>query len=141
VNSGGKVHWFHMGSWGMFVGYTSSQAAFNRALKRLKIKEQPMMVSATAGGTTHFFNNPNGELCALIALKEPNKVKPVTLAGIVVHEVAHVVRHLWRHIDEREPGDEAEAYLFQYLVIMVHEAIIADNKSLTLETGRRIKPT
>lgn len=128
---GGIVHWIHMGSWGMYVGYTSSPEAFERAVKRLKVKPVPSFLSGDhAGATTHFFDNPNKWDCALICidLTKPAAKDPIEIAGIVVHEVSHVILHLWKMIGEREPGHEAQAYLFQYLVMRILIAMKSDRE-------------
>lgn len=120
-----------MGSWGMYVGYTSSPEAYAREIKRLKVNNaEPFLSGEHAGATSHFFDSPVGEDCALICvdLAKPAARDPIEVVGIVVHEVSHVVLHLWQQIGEREPGHEAQAYLFQYLVMRILIAMKSDRE-------------
>jgi hypothetical protein len=112
-----------MGPWHIYVGYTSSEAAYYRTMKRMKI-DDPNKFTIANGGTTHTFTNPKGNLCSLICIdlsSEDNS--QAAIAGIVAHEATHVAQELWKWIGEKEPGWEAEAYLIQYIVIEIMAAI------------------
>ena len=52
----------------------------------------------------------NNQYCLLMLFE---KEVPITT---VVHEISHVVYRLWEHIGEKEMGNEANAYLHEWIM-------------------------
>ncbi len=124
------VHWPHMGPWGFYVGFTTSRKAFKREVKRLCKDYDFPFVGKGAGGTTHSLYNPKGELCCIITIDISSKPSAASLAGMIAHEAMHVVQRLWELVGETRPGQEAEAYLIQYIVVQALGAMERDKKGL-----------
>ncbi|WP_088183957.1 hypothetical protein [Sphingobium sp. Z007] len=123
------ITYYGMGAWPIYVGFTTSEKAFKKEMKRLNVSPPPNFLgSATANATTHMLEKGDALTC-VITMQKPGKERPVEqLAGLLAHEAVHVAQALWRSIGERDPGDEAEAYLVQ----MITQCCMQD----ALGTGR-----
>ncbi len=97
----------------MYVGFTTSEAAFKKELKRLKSEDTDFMASDHANATTHFLTSDGGNYCAIICLGPIKERTLAQVAALLAHEATHVAQRLWRHIGEHEVGDETEAYFIQ----------------------------
>lgn len=51
------------------------------------------------------------EIGILITIKSRNNLS----IGLIAHEATHVSDKLWNHIGERNPGNEANAYLVEWI--------------------------
>jgi hypothetical protein len=110
------IEYLPLGPYPGYVGFTTSPRAFQRELRRLKIRESVSFVNAGAGATTHFLER-DGQTTTIIAIPPPSKDRPFEqYAGLVAHEAMHAVQEIWRGMGEKEPGDECEAYLLQMIV-------------------------
>lgn len=113
------LHYFNLGPWPFYVGFTTSEAAFAAEMKRLKIgQEVAYLGRERANATTHFFNGTD-MVCAIIAAPAFNarKHSREQYAALVAHETAHVVQEMRNELNNGEHlGNEAEAYLAQQIV-------------------------
>lgn len=109
-----RIRYFNMGAWPVYVGFTASADAFAKEMKRLSVKEPDRFVNDRANATTHFLEN-DGTLTCIITLGATKGRSKEQIAAIVAHEAVHVAQELWRHLGERNPGDEQEAYLVQQI--------------------------
>ena len=92
------------------VVLVKDQKDFNKELKKLGLPSRPALTN-DAGGMTHSFGTGRQLLCIICI--DPARGE---LVELVSHEVAHVVLEIWRHLQERDIGHEANAYLTGYLV-------------------------
>lgn len=99
---------------GPYLQLCLSEAEYESALKRLKIKADPAGWLSTAGcdATTHTMTNKDGGLACLVCLKPTNR-QGVQVAALLVHEAVHVWQAYAAHIGETAPGAEQEAYAIQ----------------------------
>jgi hypothetical protein len=110
------ITYFHMGQWPVYVGFTTSQKAFRKEMKRLGVKDNPFLARANADATTHFLTQ-GGETTCIIAMAKRGARSHSQYAALVAHEALHVVQDMHRSLNKGEPfGDEADAYLLQSIV-------------------------
>ena len=110
-----RVEYFDAGQWPIHIGFTASEKAFKRELKRLQCEDTNFLNSDHASATTHFLDGSEGSFCAIICLGSCDNYDMSQVAALLAHEATHVAQRLWRRIGEHEPGDEAEAYLVQFI--------------------------
>jgi hypothetical protein len=128
------VHYLNLGPWPGYVGFTINKDAFEREMKRLKVKEPVDWISKNgSNAATHFFNN-HGSNLAIICI-EPfrrHSVSKEQYAAMLAHEATHVVQQM--RTDLGDLGSEAEAYLVQQ--------IVQESLQIAWKTGRvtRRKP-
>lgn len=131
MNGEPNVEYFHMGQWPLYIGFTMSQKAFKKEMKRLNVdKPAKFLASDNANATTHYLKS-DGVLTCIITMHDP-KSRPVEqVASMIAHEAVHVAQELWEQIGEDNPGREAEAYLVQYITQCCLQ--------VALDTGRERK--
>jgi len=111
-----RIRYFNMGAWPIYVGFTASEKAFNKEMKRLSVKEPGRFIATThANATTHYFEN-EGTLTCIITMGSIEGRSNEQVASLIAHEAVHVAQELWRHVGEKTPGHEQEAYLVQQIV-------------------------
>lgn len=104
-----------MGPWPVYVGFTTNPKTFKREMKRLGVKNNPMIKNDHSDATTHYLTNKEGKLCCIIALRKPKKRhSKEQIAAIIAHEATHVVQQMQENLGSL--GIEAEAYIIQYIV-------------------------
>lgn len=108
------ITYFNMGSWPIYVGFTTSPKAFAKEMKRLKCGDVAFLSTTHADATTHFLVKDGSSTC-IITMRKAKDKSFEQRAGLIAHEAMHVVQELWSNIGEREPGKEAEAYLIQMI--------------------------
>ena len=96
---------------GPYLTLVLSADEFKQALKPLNLSVVPEWMGSSANATTHFLDNANGELCAVVCLGSEWKNRgSIEVAGLLVHEAVHIWQWYCKDIGEREPGTEQEAY-------------------------------
>lgn len=114
------MHYLNMGPWPVYLGFTTSKRDYNKEMKRLGVKNpRPFIGENCEGGTTTFVHK--GATVIIITMKKPSKrgLPWECKAGVLAHEALHAVQYIREkvHGSLTEPlGDEAEAYLVQYIV-------------------------
>lgn len=124
------VEWIHMGQWPCFVGFTDSEKAFKDELKRLGICDLPFLGSDHAHATTTPLVSKHGKTCYIITM---NKYTPSigrnTYLALLAHEITHVIQYMQDdYAQGKRLGVEAEAYLMQYLMILISDIVFAPKK-------------
>lgn len=96
----------------LHLGLFTSQAAFDRALKKLDIKERVPYVSDGAAGTTHRFEQEGGPPVFLVGLSAEYiaEADGIEIAGLLTHESVHCYQGLVDWMGEEQPGVEHQAY-------------------------------
>lgn len=110
-----KVSYLDMGQWPVYVGFTTSESAFKKELKRLGAGNTEFVKDDFADASTHFLHSDKGNHAAIIALKEKNDWVLDQVAALVAHEATHVAQWVFDCIGEDKAGKETEAYLIQYV--------------------------
>ena len=117
-----SVEWIHMGQWPCFVGFTTSNKAFQKELRRLDIKEDvPFVGTTSAHATTHTFHH-EAKICYIVTIEpfDKRRVSKVAYAALIAHEVMHIIQNMQEDYARGESlGRESDAYLMQYLVMMM----------------------
>lgn len=106
-------------------------------MRRLGVKNEPW---PEAAASTHTFDS-KGKACIIVAMRpEAEKGSSrVQLAGLIAHEAVHVWQFVKRHIGEREPGWEMEAYSIQAIFQNLYRAWF-DVRGYMLPADERSKP-
>jgi hypothetical protein len=128
-----RVRYVDLGIWPYFVGFTLSEAAFQREMRRLKIDRAIEWV--TAGGsnaTTHHFSREGNNLSILCFQPPRRRFSKEQFAAMVAHEALHAVQEMRDCLGDL--GREAEAYTLQ--------TIVQDVLQVAWSTGRlrRLSP-
>lgn len=111
-----RVHWFNMGPWPYFVGFTTDGDAFAREMRRLKVPADPSHINKGANATTHHLTKDCGNSIAIICLEPPRpSISRECYASMLAHEATHVVQEMRDQLGEL--GREAEAYIVQRIVL------------------------
>lgn len=99
---------------GPYLTLVLTQEELNRELRRLKVFEQPSLVSNDhSHATVHYLTNPDGKFCCLVGMKGWEGRPGIEIAGLLVHESVHIWQVYAEHIGEHKPGSEQEAYAIQ----------------------------
>lgn len=111
-----RVRYLNLGPWPYFVGFTTEPDAFDREMRRLKIKDPSAFTkNAWSNAATHFFTSDGNPATAIICIQKPTrKQSKEQYAALVAHEATHVVQDMRDRLGEL--GREAEAYLVQQIV-------------------------
>lgn len=125
------INYCHMGPWPVYVGFTNSPKAFQRELKRIKVREKVAFhTSNRANATVHIFDGA-GTTTFIVTMDKAKKTSVEQIASLIAHEAVHIVQEMWSVLGERTPGHEAEAYLVQHITQFCLQ--------LALKTGRTRK--
>lgn len=112
-----RVHYFSMGPWPVFVGFTTSEDAYYRETRRLKVAEPTSFIKNTHScATVHFFVSEGGT-STMIICAQPFRAKRSSreqYAALLAHEAVHVIQDMREQLGDL--GCEAEAYLVQQIV-------------------------
>lgn len=111
-----RVHYLNLGPFPGFVGFTTSNSAYQREMKRLKVKDAGQYLkNENSNATTHFLRGSNGDRTVIVCVQPPSKRQSKEqYAALVAHEATHVVQDMREGLGEL--GHEAEAYLVQQIV-------------------------
>lgn len=109
------VKYFDMAMWPCYVGFTSSEVAFGREVKRLGNPGHEFLTGSGAGATAHSFSHSELGLTVIIALNKSRKVTAIQRAAVIAHEAVHAAQFIFEWFGEENPGKETEAYLVQYV--------------------------
>lgn len=111
------VRYFHMGQWPCYVGFTTSEEAFDAEMKRLNITPPPAWIATPhSAATAHYFTNRD-MLTIIVCIRRERRRSREQVAALLAHESLHVVQQMeqWFYPSGRF-DDESAAYLLQYLV-------------------------
>lgn len=111
-----KIRWLdrRIACPGPYLTLVLNQEEFNAALRHCKIPiGQPYLSSARADATSHHLTNGSKALVTIVALGDMTGRSSVEIAGLLVHEAAHIWQEYCESIGETRPGREQEAYAIQ----------------------------
>ena len=110
-----RVHYINLGPFPGFVGFTTSSDAFQREMRRLRVKDAGSYIAQGANGATHYLRGPSGDRTTIVCVEPPSKRRSKEqYAALLAHEATHVVQDMRQNLGNL--GDEAEAYLVQQIV-------------------------
>jgi hypothetical protein len=113
-----KMHWLDTGQWPCYIGFTTSEQAYNRCMKRMSVSDpSPWIAHARAGATMHTLTNDTS-LTLIICISPPSrKHSKEQYAALIAHEALHVVQQMEReYYPSGRFDDESAAYLLQHIV-------------------------
>lgn len=118
-----KVKWLDGGFLPIYFCFCPSEKAWDREMKRLKIKDEPY--PTTNGRCTTFFNL-EGDVhdCIFVTIDSgiAKKFSRVQIEGVIIHEAVHVYQEALKSMGEEKPGIEMEAYSIQGIAMQLLNA-------------------
>lgn len=97
-------------------GLCLDKGSFSSEMRRLKIKGPPPWISnAHSHATTHYFDDNDGSLIAIVCMDPGKDWTAVGTAGMLVHEAVHVWQTMADRMGETNPSREFEAYSIQQI--------------------------
>ena len=124
-----RVHYLNLGPWPCHVGFTTSDDAFQREMKRLRVKDAGYYLGPNANASTHYLRSASGERVTIVCAPPKKGRSKEQYAALVAHEAAHVVQDMREGLGDL--GREAEAYLVQH--------IVQEGLQIAWSTGRKRK--
>lgn len=109
-----RIHYLNTGPWPWYIGFTTDEAAFQREMKRLKVKDAGPGVKSGSNAATHHFVNGSTNMAIIVMHPPTRKASKEQYASLLAHEAVHVVQEMREKLGEL--GLEAEAYLVQHIV-------------------------
>lgn len=98
---------------GPYLTLVRSEADYLKAMKHCKASPIDGWIKTPhADATCHNLNHPDGNRCAIVAIRVTRQT-PVEIAGLLVHEAVHIVQDYFACIGEHTPGNEQQAYAVQ----------------------------
>jgi hypothetical protein len=131
-------HWKDYGVYPMHFAVVDSLEDFRLVLDSLGVPHEDAEITKGFATTYEFINDKTNRLAVIVLLSNRLSWNPYSMAGVAAHEALHCVQALWRHIGEKNPGDEAEAYLLQNIVDEIM-TVIKDNHPYKKKPARKIK--
>lgn len=113
---------------GPYLTLCLSEEEFHAAMQHVHADDQLARWVQGGHARTHFADADNFGLVCVVCLSDFEGRDPIEVAGLLVHEAAHVWQRYARSIGENDPGDEQEAY-----------AVQAISQELLAEFARRMK--
>lgn len=97
-----------------YITLCITEAEYHRACRHFALPKEQWgpWVNAGSSATTHLLQRGH-DIASVVCLGPHEDVEPIMLAGLLVHEAVHIVEQLFRHMDEKTPGEETRAYLTQ----------------------------
>lgn len=97
-----------------FIGLCVSERQFHHELQKLKIEPSDWPhFTANGHAATHFLENHKLGRIAIVCIKPRRDKSLEQHYALLVHEGTHIWQNERRYINEKEPGDEIEAYAIQ----------------------------
>lgn len=112
-----KTHWLAMGPIQMYVGYSPSEAAYLRAMKRMGVVNPPVFVPEGKGACVHHLVNDRGVATSIVCFDKENHkgVAKNALIALLAQEAVHVMQECREVMGGDYHGREFEAYTTQWV--------------------------
>lgn len=110
----------------------TSEAQYNKVMKRLKTKNPPRWTNQGAPATTHTLENSDSKICCVVCIDVPSNISKGQVYGLLVHEAVHVWQQYCESIGESRPSSEFEAYTIQAIaqaLMFSYDAPTLDEKA------------
>lgn len=114
------------------VGYVPSAEAWAKVMRHLNCDDPYPTAPAMV---TSFEYTKLGALTILVTFSDGVfKLSTPGVAGIVAHEVSHVVDYILEFAGEDTPGSETKAYMQQHYVLELMHAVLTENQKRETST-------
>lgn len=110
-----RIHYLNTGPWPWYIGFTTEEAAFQREMKRLRVKDPGPGVKSGSNAATHHLVNGSTNMAIIVMCPPSRRASKEQYASLLAHEAVHVVQEMREKLGEL--GSEAEAYLVQQIVM------------------------
>ena len=111
-----KIKWLdrRISAPGPYLCLCLSEVEFCAAMKHchLGTVSHPWLTSPQANSTVHLAHSDHGQV-AIVCMRDTRDLKPVEIAGLLVHEAVHIWQEWCAYYGESDPGREQEAYAIQ----------------------------
>jgi hypothetical protein len=116
-----------------------SNVEFQKILKDHDIPFKADALEVGIGETHYISDGRNGIIVLAFDLEECDQ-DPATLAGIIAHEATHCACRVFEHIGEEvdEIGEESRAYLTEYIVAQLTQAVIIEKAKNARKASRTV---
>lgn len=107
------------------IGICRSESRFKHELARLHVPREswPEWLADDALACVHeFVKVDQGERCIIVCIGDLRGVTPLRAMGVLVHESVHIWQRVLTYIEERNPGNEIEAYSIESLVMYLFKS-------------------
>lgn len=110
-----------------YLGLCTSEKAFKKELKRLKVTEKVSYLKADDAGRLYTFErSTHTNLLCLVCINPKKGRSKEEIYGLLVHEAVHVWQAIKENIEETSPSPEFEAYSIQSISQVLMEAYRKD---------------
>lgn len=97
-----------------------TEEQFKQKLKELKVPKNgwpAFMLTWHSHATVHFFENREDcSVAAVVCIRDMDKHSYAEVASLICHEAVHIWQEIRKHIGEKAPSDEFEAYSIQSIL-------------------------
>jgi len=121
-----RMHYFDMAMFPMYFGFTASEKAFQREMRRLGVKPLPRWINEGANATTHILDRKGASALCIVCIDLRGRRSKASVCGLLAHEAVHVYQQLLCETGEKKPGDEFEAYTIQYITQCMISAVFPE---------------
>jgi hypothetical protein len=110
------IEYLNMGPWPVYVGFTTSEPAFAKEMKRLGLSDVAFLGRERASATVHTLTH-GGEMTFILAMLPAKGRTKEQYAALVAHEAVHIAQGIKEEVSANDHlGRESEAYLVQHIV-------------------------
>lgn len=124
-----RVHYLNTGPWPYYIGFTTEEGAFQREMKRLRVRDAGPGVRSGSNAATHHLVSDSTAMAIIVMCPPSRKASKEQYASLLAHEAVHVVQEM--RVKLGDLGNEAEAYLVQQ--------IVQEGLQVAWKTGRTTK--
>lgn len=116
-----KTVWINKGMFPLFIAFCPNEKAWNTTMKAMDVVGCPY---PTADARVTYFRSGKGDESVIITVADRfgKETCPVSLSGLLIHEVTHVKQRILKVMREKKVSSEMEAYLMQDLSVRVMDA-------------------
>lgn len=123
------MRYTHLGIYPVTIYIISKQKQLDKLAKRHDLEDDPDLTIEGCAAAVFNLGDVEGQLeLALYIPKDLRDGSIANVASLISHECMHIVQDVWKHLEEHNPGKEAEAYLLGYLVFHFMDILYPDNE-------------
>ncbi len=117
-----RVIWCDRGWQPVYFGFCPSEKAWHRQMETFSATDEPYPDS---DGRCTFFTK-DGKVSCIVTIRDGTEAarSTVEIAGLLVHEAAHVWQEVRKAMQEKEPSIEFEAYSMQAIFQELYSAFM-----------------
>lgn len=100
----------------IYFGFTTSETAFNKEVKRLGSKDCTFVQNDADAMCMYFVNTDQASAAIIVSYDRKSSPDKELEVGVLVHEAVHAWDYLVEYIEEKTNPKEIKAYTIQYFV-------------------------